>query len=210
MVSNTGVSLLYYGEPRYTYLHCTVSLETYLHTYVVSPDREILLYHSFQTESFLLYHLRHTYSVSQDFILVQPCTVEPPNKGHLGTSHFVLRWEAVLFSEVKNELLLWERGPEVCPLSGGCLCLGGSFIGGSTVCTHVHTLLYTWEKPARVYRCWFMYSVKTVHRKCDSSTRNVQKAPAKVYSQGIHSVRMQLRYTQCTHTVKVYTVYAYS
>ena len=25
------------------------------------------------------------------------------------------------FSEVRNELLLWERSPEVCPLLGGCL-----------------------------------------------------------------------------------------
>ena len=61
------------------------------------------------------------------------CTVEPPNKGHIGTSHFVLRWEVVLFSEVKNELLLWERGPELRPLLGSCPYLGGSFIGGSTV-----------------------------------------------------------------------------
>ena len=42
----------------------------------------------------------------------------------------------VIFSEVKNELLLWERGPEVCPLLGGCPFLRGSFIGGSTVHTY--------------------------------------------------------------------------
>ncbi len=30
------------------------------------------------------------------------CTVEPPNKGHLGISHFVLCLEVVLFSEVKK------------------------------------------------------------------------------------------------------------
>ncbi len=42
--------------------------------------------------------------------------VEPPNKGHLGISHFVLCWEVVPFSEVKNVLLLRERGPEECPL----------------------------------------------------------------------------------------------
>ena len=58
---------------------------------------------------------------------------EPPNKGHFWTSHFVLRWEVVLFSEVKNELLLWERGPELHPLLGGCPYLGRSFIRGSTV-----------------------------------------------------------------------------
>ena len=52
-------------------------------------------------------------------------TVEPPNK-----------WQdqpfcpPVLFSEVKNQLLLWERGPELRPLLGGCPFLGGSFIGG--------------------------------------------------------------------------------
>ena len=30
-------------------------------------------------------------------------TVEPPNKGHIGTSHFVLCREVVLSSEVKNK-----------------------------------------------------------------------------------------------------------
>ena len=59
--------------------------------------------------------------------------VEPLNKGHFGICHFVIRWEVVLFSELKHEALLWERGPEACPLSGGCPYLGGSFIGGSTV-----------------------------------------------------------------------------
>ena len=40
-------------------------------------------------------------------------TVEPPNEGHFGISDFVLYWEVVLFSEVKNEWLQGERGPEV-------------------------------------------------------------------------------------------------
>ena len=43
-------------------------------------------------------------------------TVEPPNKGHFGTSHFVLCREVVLFSEVKNVLVQWEGCPEMCPL----------------------------------------------------------------------------------------------
>ena len=74
-------------------------------------------------------------------------TVEPPNKGHFGTSHFVLCWEVVLFLEVKNE---WERCPELRPLLGGCPYLGGSFIRGSTVCTEqakmlsMHSYLWQW------------------------------------------------------------------
>ena len=32
-------------------------------------------------------------------------TVEPPNKGHIGTRHFVLYREVVLSSEVKNVLV---------------------------------------------------------------------------------------------------------
>ena len=35
-------------------------------------------------------------------------TVEPPNKGHVGTSHFVLYREVVLSLEVENVLVLWE------------------------------------------------------------------------------------------------------
>ncbi len=39
-------------------------------------------------------------------VSVQSCwlaaTVEPPNKGHIGTSHFVLYREVVLSLEVKN------------------------------------------------------------------------------------------------------------
>ena len=53
-------------------------------------------------------------------------------------------WPAILSSVGRlssswrlNEQLLWERGPEVCPLLGGCLFLGGSFIRGSTVHTYV-------------------------------------------------------------------------
>ena len=55
-------------------------------------------------------------------------TVEPPNKGHFGTSHFVLCREAVFFSEVKNVLVQWEGCAEMCPLQGGCLFLGGSTV----------------------------------------------------------------------------------
>ena len=58
------------------------------------------------------------------------CTVEPPNKGHFGTSHFVLYREAVLFLEVKNVLVQWEGCAEMCPLQGGCPFLRGSFIRG--------------------------------------------------------------------------------
>ena len=45
-----------------------------------------------------------------------PYTVEPPNKGHFGDTASVLISEVVLFSEVKNVLMLWERDPEECPL----------------------------------------------------------------------------------------------
>ncbi len=55
-------------------------------------------------------------------------TVEPPNKGHLGISHFVLCWEVVPLSEVKNALLLYGKGVqrsvlcrEVSPFSEGPL-----------------------------------------------------------------------------------------
>ena len=71
------------------------------------------------------------------------CTVEPPNKGHAGTSHFVLCREVVLSLEVENVLVLWESehlGPQdvsfierlflLCPL------FGGSTIRGSTVCPY--------------------------------------------------------------------------
>ena len=58
--------------------------------------------------------------------------MEPPCKGHFGAIHFVLYGEVVLFSEVKNELLQWGRGPEECPLLGGCPFLRGSFIIGSS------------------------------------------------------------------------------
>ena len=73
-------------------------------------------------------------------------TVEPLNKGHIGTSHFVLCREVVLSFEVENVLVLWESehlGPlEVsfiemrlfllCPL------FGGSTNGGYTVYIRVH------------------------------------------------------------------------
>ena len=58
--------------------------------------------------------------------------VEPPNKGHFRTSHFVLCREAVLSSVVKKVLALWkdghlgagnvsfiERSFPSCPLFGG-------------------------------------------------------------------------------------------
>ena len=35
-------------------------------------------------------------------------TVKPPNKGHVGTSHFVHCRETVLSLEVENVLVLWE------------------------------------------------------------------------------------------------------
>ena len=67
-------------------------------------------------------------------------TVEPPNKGHFGTSHFVLCRDVVLSLEVDNVLVLWESerlGPKevsfierlllLCPL------FRGSTIRGSTV-----------------------------------------------------------------------------
>jgi len=64
---------------------------------------------------------------------VQICAVEPPNKGHFGTSCFVPCREVVPFSEVKDVLIPWERVPEQRPLLGGCPLLGGSFIRGSTI-----------------------------------------------------------------------------
>ncbi len=39
----------------------------------------------------------------------------------------------VLCMDVKNVLLLCERGPEECPLRGGCPFRGGSFMGCSTI-----------------------------------------------------------------------------
>ena len=37
--------------------------------------------------------------------------MEPPNKGHIETSHFVLCREVVLSLEVENVLVLWESEP---------------------------------------------------------------------------------------------------
>ncbi len=34
-------------------------------------------------------------------VMLHTCTVEPPNKGHFGSRHFVLYREAVLWWEVK-------------------------------------------------------------------------------------------------------------
>ena len=36
------------------------------------------------------------------------CVVEPLNRGHFGTSHFVLCKEAIHSLEVENVLVLWE------------------------------------------------------------------------------------------------------
>ncbi len=43
-------------------------------------------------------------------------TMEPLNKGHFGTSHFVPCREAVLFSEVENVLHIHFWGYWKCPL----------------------------------------------------------------------------------------------
>jgi len=40
--------------------------------------------------------------------------LEPPYKGHFGTSCFIPCREDVPFLEVKNVLMLWERDPEHC------------------------------------------------------------------------------------------------
>ena len=48
-------------------------------------------------------------------------------KVNLGPGHVVLCREVVLFSEVQNALVLWERYFEECPLQRGCPFLGGSF-----------------------------------------------------------------------------------
>ncbi len=58
----------------------------------------------------LMSSLRHPPSkgivlCSTELYIPQPhTTVEPPNKGHIGTSHFVLYREVVLSLEVKNSL----------------------------------------------------------------------------------------------------------
>ena len=49
-------------------------------------------------------------------MLLVMSTEEPLNKGQFETSHFVL-------SGVKIKLLLWERGPELHNLLGGCYFL---------------------------------------------------------------------------------------
>ena len=50
----------------------------------------------------------------------QGSTVAPPSKGHFRIDHFVLNREVIIFSEVKNVLMLWGRGPNEHPLLGGC------------------------------------------------------------------------------------------
>ena len=75
--------------------------------------------------------------------------MEPPNKGHFGTSHTVLCRGAVLFSEVKDVLVHWEGCAEMC---GGCLYLRGSFIGGSTVLLEVGCPVPDAQKRATFYK----------------------------------------------------------
>ena len=48
------------------------------------------------------------HTVKVGIIKGQGGTVAPPSKGHFGISHFVLNREVVIFSEVKNVLMLWE------------------------------------------------------------------------------------------------------
>ncbi len=57
-------------------------------------------------------------------------TLEPPNKGHFGSRHFVLYREAVLWWEVKKSI---QVVPWRVSLMRGCPLVGGSIIGGSTV-----------------------------------------------------------------------------
>ena len=71
--------------------------------------------------------------------MIAIAAVGPLSKRHFGISHFVLCREVVLFLEVKNLLMVWERGPKECPLLEGCPFLGGSF-GSSTVTTELITL----------------------------------------------------------------------
>ena len=75
-------------------------------------------------------------------------TVEPPNKGHFGSTAFVLYLEAVLRWEV--QIINWCGSQ--CPLYGGCPLVGGSIIGGSTVysvlmCRFIHALASCLDLP---------------------------------------------------------------
>ena len=58
----------------------------------VSKEQRILLQDPLAVEYVSCYHI----------------TLEPPNKGHVGTSHFVLCREVFLSLEVENVLVLWE------------------------------------------------------------------------------------------------------
>ena len=67
-------------------------------------------------------------------------SLEPSNKGHIGTSHFVLCREVVLSLEVENVLVLWESehlGPKEVSFIERLFLLSplfrGSTIKGSTV-----------------------------------------------------------------------------
>ena len=67
------------------------------------------------------------------------CTVEPPNKGHVGTSHFVLCREVVLSSEIKNVLVLKKSvNREVISI------VSFFFFGVSTV--FLFYCVVTWDK----------------------------------------------------------------
>ena len=61
--------------------------------------------------------------------------MEPLNKGHFRASHVVLCRGVVLFLEVQNALVPWERYLEECPLQRGRPFLKGRFhcISGGTV-----------------------------------------------------------------------------
>ena len=70
-------------------------------------------------------------------------TLKVPNKGHFGTSHFVISLQDHPLLGGCKGLMLWER---VCPLLGGCSFLGESLIIGCAVivpCTGIDHFLYS-------------------------------------------------------------------
>ena len=68
--------------------------------------------------------------------------MEPPNNGHSGDRPLVYCREVVPISEVKPCMLQLVGGNQfelqttVCPFHRGCLLLGVSIIGSSTVCNN--------------------------------------------------------------------------
>ena len=60
-------------------------------------------------------------------------TVEPLSKGHFGISHFVLCREVVLFSEVKNILMIGKGAQKSVLCREVVLFLEGPLLRGSTV-----------------------------------------------------------------------------